>query len=199
MTGRGSSWSRRKAAVAAEAREHERAAADARDAETRAAADRKPDEEVLAELNLPHPDTLQRGDDFSAFLSDAVPERLRRRALRRLWRSNPVLANVDSLVDYGDDFTDGATVIENIRTAYRIGRGMLSHLDSVAEAPAAEGAPAAAADGSSPVAETAAEADADCAEAPSEGGGDEPRPQPPRRRRMRFAFAETGHGPAAAS
>lgn len=198
MTGRGSSWSRRKAAVAAEAREHERAAADARDAETRAAADRKPDEEVLAELNLPHPDTLQRGDDFSAFLSDAVPERLRRRALRRLWRSDPVLANVDSLVDYGDDFTDGATVIENIRTAYRIGRGMLSHLDSVAEAPAAEGT-SAAADGSRPVADTAAEPDVDLAEAPSEGGADEPPPQPPRRRRMRFAFAETGRGPAAAS
>lgn len=198
MTGRGSSWSRRKAAVAAEARERERAAADARDAETRAAADRKPDEEVLAELNLPHPDTLQRGDDFSAFLSEAVPERLRRRALRRLWRSDPVLANVDSLVDYGDDFTDGATVIENIRTAYRIGRGMLGHLDAVAEAPAAESAPAAA-DGSRPVAETAAEPDADCAEAPAEGGADEPRPQPPRRRRMRFAFAETGRGPVAAS
>lgn len=198
MTGRVSSWSRRKAAVAAEARAHERAAADARDAEARAAADRKPDEEVLAELNLPHPDTLQRGDDFSAFLSDAVPERLRRRALRRLWRSNPVLANVDSLVDYGDDFTDGATVIENIRTAYRIGRGMLSHLDSVAEAPAAESKPAAA-DGSHPVAEPAAEPDADCAEARSEEGSDEPLPQPPRRRRMRFAFAETGRGPAAAS
>ncbi len=198
MTGRGSSWSRRKAAVAAEARERERAAADARDAEARAAVDRKPDDEVLAELNLPHPDTLQRGDDFSAFLSDAVPERLRRRALRRLWRSDPVLANVDSLVDYGDDFTDGATVIENIRTAYRIGRGMLSHLDAVAEAPAAEGTPAAA-DGSRPVAENAAEPDAECAEAPSEGGADEPPPQPPRRRRMRFAFAETGRGPAAAS
>ena len=49
------------------------------------------DEELLARLGLPDPETLVKGDDFSRFMSTAVPEHLRRRALRRLWRSNPTL------------------------------------------------------------------------------------------------------------
>ena len=85
----------------------------------------KTDAETLEELGLPEPESLQPGDDFSAFMGRAVPEHLRRRALRRLWLSNPALANLDELLDYGDDFTDAATVIENLQTVYRVGRGML--------------------------------------------------------------------------
>ncbi len=85
--------------------------------------DEKTDEELLAELDLPDPDTLSPGDDFSAFMRTRVPERLRRRALRVLWRSNPVLANLDGMVDYGEDFTDSATVVENLQTVYEVGKG----------------------------------------------------------------------------
>ncbi|MEO0822806.1 MAG: DUF3306 domain-containing protein [Pseudomonadota bacterium] len=85
----------------------------------------KTDAEILEELGLPEPESLQPGDDFSAFMGRAVPEHLRRRALRRLWLANPALANLDELLDYGDDFTDAATVIENLQTVYRVGRGML--------------------------------------------------------------------------
>ncbi len=81
------------------------------------------DEELLAELDLPDPDTMKAEDDFSAFMQARVPERLRRRALRVLWRSNPVLANLDGMVDYGEDFTDSATVIENMQTVYEVGKG----------------------------------------------------------------------------
>ncbi|MEM7668598.1 MAG: DUF3306 domain-containing protein [Pseudomonadota bacterium] len=81
--------------------------------------------EILEELDLPDPDTLSAGDDFSGFMAKAVPERLRNRALRKLWLTNPVLANLDELVDYGDDFTDAATVIENLQTVYRVGHGMI--------------------------------------------------------------------------
>ena len=106
-------WSRRRAAVATEAD----AETQAREMETIAAEqaelEEKSDEEILAELNLPEPDTLKQGDDFTGFLSKAVPERIRRRALRKLWLSNPMLANVDGLVDYGEDFTDSALVVEN--------------------------------------------------------------------------------------
>ncbi|MFU8777406.1 MAG: DUF3306 domain-containing protein, partial [Roseovarius sp.] len=88
-------WSRRKARVEAEALEQarlqEQHALAARDAEL----DEKTDAELCEELGLPDPDDLQMGDDFRAFLDKAVPERLRRRALRRLWVSNPVLANLD--------------------------------------------------------------------------------------------------------
>lgn len=86
--------------------------------------DERSDEEILAELGLPDPDNLTLGDDAAGFMSKAVPDRLRRRALRQLWRTNPVLANVDGLVEYGEDYTDSAMVIENLQTLYQVGKGM---------------------------------------------------------------------------
>ncbi|MEM9844968.1 MAG: DUF3306 domain-containing protein, partial [Pseudomonadota bacterium] len=87
---------------------------------------------ILAELDLPEPESLQEGDDFSAFMAQAVPDRIRRRALRVLWRANPVLANLDELLEYGEDYTDAATVVENLQTAYQVGRGMLEHVEKMA-------------------------------------------------------------------
>lgn len=87
--------------------------------------DDRPDSEILEDLGLPDPDTLQEGDDFKGFLRREVPARLRRRALARLWRSHPLLATVDDLVEYGEDYTDAATVVENLQTVYQVGRGML--------------------------------------------------------------------------
>ena len=96
------------------------------------------DEEILAELDLPDPATMKADSDFSAFMNARVPEQLRRRALRVLWRSNPVLANLDGMVDYGEDFTDSATVVENMQTVYEVGKGAAEkwkrHLAALAEA-----------------------------------------------------------------
>ena len=132
MTARSDFWSRRKAAVQAEVVEEHEATARAEIEEQRSALEEKPDAEILQELNLPDPDDLKPGDDFSAFLKDAVPERLRRRALRKLWLSNPLLANVDGLVDYGEDFTDSAMVVEGMQTAYQVGKGMMKHIEALA-------------------------------------------------------------------
>lgn len=135
-------WTRRKAAVALEnAQEAERAGQAAVDieGETRdQALDDRSEAEVLRQLDLPDPDSLGPGDDFSAFMKSAVPISIRRRALRKLWLSNPVLANLDELVDYGEDFTDAATVVDNLQTAYQVGKGMLRHVvaDDEAEAEA---------------------------------------------------------------
>jgi len=128
----GDFWSRRRAAVAAEAEAEVKATEAAVHAEEQAKLDELSDEELLEQLELPDPDTMQAGDDFAAFMKKAVPERLRRRALRRLWTSNPVLANVDMLVDYGEDFTDSALVVENLQTAYQVGKGMKAHVDELA-------------------------------------------------------------------
>ena len=125
-------WSRRKAAVQAEVEAEVIAAEEQAIAEQHAELEEKTDAEILAEFNLPDPDQLQAGDDVSGFMAKAVPDRLRRRALRRLWRLNPVLANVDGLVDYGEDYTDAACVIENIQTAYQVGKGMLAHVEALA-------------------------------------------------------------------
>lgn len=81
--------------------------------------------ELLERLRLPVPETLKAGDDFSAFMKAGVPEFLRKRALRVLWRSNPVLANLDGLNDYDDDFTSPELTRKVIATGYKIGRGFL--------------------------------------------------------------------------
>lgn len=81
------------------------------------------DSELLEKYKLPDPDSMKAGDDFSAFMKQAIPDRIRRRALRVLWGSNPILANLDELVDYGEDFTDAATVMENMPTIYKVGKG----------------------------------------------------------------------------
>ncbi len=186
--------------MAEEERDRERSAeAAARADRQRQALDEKPDAEALAELNLPDPDALGRGDDFSAFMAKTVPERLRRRALRRLWISDPVLANLDELVDYGEDFTDAATIVENLQTAYRVGKGMLEHVRAQAEAAEAD-APPGAADGADETGERAepgpssAETGADMPETLSgptgEGREEEAAAEPWPRRHMRFAFAD---------
>ncbi|WP_171122964.1 MULTISPECIES: DUF3306 domain-containing protein [unclassified Ruegeria] len=125
-------WSRRKAAVQAEADAELLTAEEQAISAQKAELEEKTDVEILAEFNLPDPDQLQAGDDVSGFMAKAVPDRLRRRALRRLWRLNPVLANVDGLVDYGEDYTDAACVIENLQTAYQVGKGMLAHVEALA-------------------------------------------------------------------
>ncbi|MEO9650011.1 MAG: DUF3306 domain-containing protein [Roseobacter sp.] len=121
-------WTRRIAAVQAEAEtESEIETAQKERAEADALVE-KEDTEILAELGLPDPGLMQQGDDFAAFMSKAVPEHLRRQALRTLWRSNPVLACVDGLNDYDEDFTKIGVLSEPLKTAYQVGKGMTAHI-----------------------------------------------------------------------
>lgn len=99
----------------------------------------KSDEEILQILELPAPEDLALGDRAEGYLAPNVPEHIRQRALRAFWRTNPVLANLDGLDDYCDDFTDAAMVVENMQTIYEVGRGYaqqaLDALESLAEEP----------------------------------------------------------------
>ncbi|MEO0923702.1 MAG: DUF3306 domain-containing protein [Pseudomonadota bacterium] len=70
-------------------------------------------------------DALDYDSDYSAFFKDGVPTVLRQRAMRLLWRSNPILANVDGLCDYDENFGDPALILEKFESAYRIGKGYL--------------------------------------------------------------------------
>ncbi|MFK7761751.1 MAG: DUF3306 domain-containing protein [Roseobacter sp.] len=125
-------WARRRAAVQAEAEADTHALAAAESAERAEALAEKDDTEILAELGLPDPQTLESGDDFAAFLNNDVPEHLRRVALRRLWRSNPVLACVDGLNEYDDDYRAAMLLQGPIKTAYQVGKGMLKHVEEMA-------------------------------------------------------------------
>ncbi|SFE84351.1 Protein of unknown function [Sulfitobacter brevis] len=132
MNARTSFWDRRRAAV------REEAEAEAREVEAAQIAALPPepeqtDAEILETLGLPDPDTLEAGDDFTAFMIKAVPHHLRNRALRKLWRSNPVLACLDGLNDYDDDYLTGSTGNGPIKTAYQVGKGMTFHVEKMAK------------------------------------------------------------------
>jgi hypothetical protein len=89
------------------------------------------DPEVIAKL--PDLDSLTEETDFTAFLKDGVPEALRRQALRRLWRLNPVFANLDGLNDYDEDFSALGMVAENIKSIYKVGKGYLDEDEAETE------------------------------------------------------------------
>ena len=97
----------------------------------------KSDEEILSILELPEPDTLKLGDTVEKFMDNRVPERIRARALRAFWKTNPLLANIDGLDEYCDDYTDAAMVVENLQTIYEVGKGYASQaldaLENLAE------------------------------------------------------------------
>ena len=182
-------WERRKADVA---REEEASRAPAPDPEP-AKEETRSDEEILAELGLKHPDALEAGDDFKVFLQSAVPAHLRKLALRRLWQSNPVLANLDGLNDYDDDFRTAAHAGDAVQTAYQVGKGIVRQIAEVLDddgAPAAEPEP----EGDEVAVEAEVPADTDPDPEPTQTMAElaaEDRPQPAAgRRRMRFRIPE---------
>lgn len=137
---------------------------------------------------LPDIETLDESSDFTAFLQEGVPEELKRRALRRLWRLNPVFANLDGLNDYDEDFTDAAMVVKGLKTIYQVGKGMVvpeeepapdepavaeTEVEAEAEAAAREGERPEVADDPDPAAATEAQAAA-LPDAGSETGAAKP-------------------------
>ncbi len=92
-----------------------------------------PEQEVLAKYGLPDPDAIELGTDITGFMRKEIPELLRRRALRRLWRSNPVLAVLDGLNDYDGDFTGTTTGVNGVQTLYKVGQGFIDKARKVSE------------------------------------------------------------------
>jgi hypothetical protein len=82
---------------------------------------------------LPDLATLDGSSDYRPFMRAGVPKELRREALRKLWRANPIINSLDGLDDHyvTHDFTDGATVVADLRTAYRVGKGMLDAVEEL--------------------------------------------------------------------
>lgn len=104
-------WSRRKLA-------HDQGQPD----ETVSAA---PDTDAIQPIDpddLPPVESLTPESDFTVFLREGVPPALKKAALAKLWRSDPVLANLDGLNDYDEDFT-GAAAKSVVATAYKVGKG----------------------------------------------------------------------------
>ncbi len=83
------------------------------------------DNELLEKYKLPDPNDVEEEAELDRFFDGKTPERLRQMALRRLWRINPLFGIVDEMVEYGEDYTDAATVIDGMQTAYQVGKGYL--------------------------------------------------------------------------
>ena len=68
-------------------------------------------------------DKLTFEDDFTIFMKAAVPDFIRRKALAKLWTSNPILAVLDGLNDYDLDYTQGSDVAAKVQSAAKGARG----------------------------------------------------------------------------
>lgn len=88
----------------------------------------------LAELEEIDLDTLSYEADFTPFMKKGVPPVLRQAALRKLWRLNPVFANLDGLNEYDENYRVVHKVLENIQTAYKVGEGYLTKAERAAMA-----------------------------------------------------------------
>ncbi|MDH3593215.1 MAG: DUF3306 domain-containing protein [Rhodospirillales bacterium] len=117
--------------------------------------------------HLPDIDSLDESADFTVFLKEGVPEELRKRALRKLWRLNPVFANLDGLNDYDEDFTAAGAALEGVKTLYQVGKGMVLPEEPAREA-AADTDPVA--DTGEPLAEVEGSADGGAEAGPGQIG-----------------------------
>lgn len=126
-------WSRRKRAAA-------EAPAEAAPALPKAAEPGAPPA-AIDPADLPDVDSLDAESDYTVFMQEGVPEELRRLALRKLWRSNPIFANLDGLNDYDLDYSKVGMVDEVVKTAYKIGQGFHDEAEAVeiADAEATDG------------------------------------------------------------
>lgn len=76
-------------------------------------------------------ETLDYESDFQPFMKKGVPEALKNLAMRKLWTSNPILANVDGLNDYDENFADPALNV--FKSDWKVGRGFLTEEDDEKE------------------------------------------------------------------
>ncbi len=92
--------------------------------------DREPEDPKaeLERLGLPDPESLGPQADFRIFFAEGVPGWLRRRAMRRLFRVNPIIRTVDMMDDYAEDFTDAATVTALLKGAGEAARRLQRRL-----------------------------------------------------------------------
>lgn len=92
-----------------------------------------PEHEVLEKYGLPDPENIELGTDITGFMRKEIPDLLRRKALRGLWKSNPVLAVLDGLNDYDEDYTLASTAGQTVTTLYKVGEGLVDKAKKAAD------------------------------------------------------------------
>jgi len=130
-----SRWSRRKQASQAVVESGQEAEIEAVDvAELEAEQARLAAEIEEAEVNRSAAeavdlDQVEYGFDFSIFLKRGVPDPLRKKALQKFFNSNPVLANLDGLNDYDEDFNNPLHMV--YKSTWDVARGFLTQSEQL--------------------------------------------------------------------
>ena len=75
--------------------------------------------------DLPDIESLNADADFTPFLKEGVPEKIKRLALRKLWSSDPAFGIIDGLDDYAEDYSAIGIVAQEIASRYQPGKGMV--------------------------------------------------------------------------
>lgn len=102
-------------------------------------------EAIIAEL--PDIETLDKDSDFTQFMKEGVPQELMKAALRRLWLSDPIFANLDGMNEYDHNYRTMDKLITLADTNYKVGKGFMTdedeepEKDAVAEAEGDENGP----------------------------------------------------------
>ncbi|AKI01991.1 Protein of unknown function (DUF3306) [Hoeflea sp. IMCC20628] len=74
-------------------------------------------------------DEIESGFDFSIFLKRGVPGQLRKKALQKFFNSNPVLANLDGLNDYDEDYNNPLHMV--YKSSWDVTRGFLTEAEKL--------------------------------------------------------------------
>ena len=168
-------WSKRKAAIKNENpaladdeslddQNQALAAEEKPEASLEAAEDDLTDEDLCTKYELTHPDQCEDPEQLDDFFNRPLPDRLKQLAMRRMWRLNPLFRFADEMVEYGENYTDAATVLPDMQSAYKVGKGYFDKL--MAEKAEAEDA----------VADDAADED-NAEEAVNDEASDSPNPE----------------------
>ncbi|MGJ8572052.1 MAG: DUF3306 domain-containing protein [Hoeflea sp.] len=72
---------------------------------------------------------VEYGFDFSIFMKRGVPDLLRKQALKKFFNSNPVLANLDGLNDYDEDYNNPLHMV--YKSSWDVGRGFLTEAEKI--------------------------------------------------------------------
>lgn len=75
---------------------------------------------------LPPLSSLNAESDFTPFFREGVPEFIKRRAMRVLWRAIPFFNFRDGLNEYDEDYNIIHKTISEFASSYKVGRGHLS-------------------------------------------------------------------------
>jgi len=132
-------WSKRKAAIKNENpaladdeslddQNQALAAEEKPEASLEAAEDDLTDEDLCTKYELTHPDQCEDPEQLDDFFNRPLPDRLKQLAMRRMWRLNPLFRFADEMVEYGENYTDAATVLPDMQSAYKVGKGYFDKL-----------------------------------------------------------------------